>query len=281
MHLSNKKWIGLTIVLALVTGCGSKEAAPVAANPEPQPSGVPVPEPTPAPGPSERSFSVRLDPREAPTRFAANPSGKIRLLEAPSLLAGRLERLAPRFGSIALTDERCQKIDQISLDLLASRDSPSLFGAFQRGFQHLRSSDYVEFKVIQPVIFTLADKDYVLEQVRRAAAKEMGYSFSWSQTWIEKFPSLTSSETSAQIGASAWSNRIDGARAAAGPKVEESILTRMELDDLLGGKVGFSEIDYLCDVATGKSTLETRVGSDHAAIKDQRVSWTVELGKNQ
>jgi hypothetical protein len=222
-----------------------------------------------------------LDPAEAPTYFAVSKDGKIRILSAPTSITGRLQRKAPRFGSLPLTQERCAKIDEISLNLLASRDSPAFFGAFQRGFQHLRSLEFVEFKVQLPIIFRLSEERGLIDEIRLAASRAIEHADLRENMTFMGPPNLIDATTETQVGASAWSNRLDQASTRAGPRIEESVSSRMGIDDLLEGKVGFSEIDYLCDVATLKSTLETRVGSDHPALQGTRINWKVELGTVQ
>lgn len=269
--------------IAVLMGCGAKESAPgaTATTPEPVPSEAPAPPPAPPPPqPDGTLFSMRLAPRESPTQFTVNRYGEIRIVATPEVLAGRMERTRAQFGRLPLTEERCARIDRMSLDLLAFRDSPEFFRSFQIGFEHLRTSESVEFKVQLPILFRLGEDALTVQQIKLQALPLVDQSrfLGISSLKLVDLPSPTSSETQALVGASAWSNRLDGARLKAGQVVGESVRTRMWLEDVLEGSVAFSEVDFLCDVAAGRTTFETTMDTNVSSLSKVRVNWKLALG---
>lgn len=151
----------------LLFGCGVKPSDTVTAVPGPQPPEAPAPFPSPGPQPSEKVFSIQLDPSEAPTQFKVNQQGEIRVAAAPEILTGRMVRAQPQFGRLPLTEERCARVDRMTLDVLSFRDSPEFGVSFRSAFQHLRTSERVEFKVQLPTLFRLDEDQLTAQQIKR------------------------------------------------------------------------------------------------------------------
>jgi uncharacterized protein (DUF1778 family) len=209
------------------------------------------------------SFELALDPREAPTVFEVSAEGVVRIKKLPQFLVGELMRRPPRWGGVALDQERCKTIDSISSDFPALRnsDSPASKKMSEMIYRYLRERETVIYSVRRPALLRLdqESRDAIRDAAVIAAKNQRGVILDAVRIAVSF--DVEDLRTRVDPRPEAWSRRIDGVNEPVASPVEELLLRRMSLREVAENEAVFSELDFLCDAQAGRTTVYSEAKS--------------------